>query len=157
MKDKNCIACLTLMLCALLFSPHLLTAECTIDSNFIDRGETKVFIICGKNIPRNYSLKGLSEANITIEYEQYLEMCAIGVDNPGIYLILKAEDDAVTASLSILNGETGQPVCEELTITVPDRIHLQQMGSNMGSSTANNTGSNTGSNTEGQYGKQCGK
>jgi 2-hydroxy-6-oxonona-2,4-dienedioate hydrolase len=126
MKNKNCIACLTLILCLILFSPHLLTAKCTIDSDFIDRGETKVFIICDKNIPRNYSLEGLSEANITTKYEQYLEMCAIGVDTSGLYLILNAGDDAVTASIRILNEETGQPVCEELTITVPDRIHLPE-------------------------------
>jgi len=126
MIRKKCFTCLAFMLSVIIFSPHLFAADCTIDADFIDRGETKVFIICGKNIPRKYILKGFPEANIKIEYEQYLEMCAIGIDNPGIYLILKAEDDAATASIRILDAETREPVCEGLTITVPDRTHVPE-------------------------------
>jgi hypothetical protein len=105
-----------LILSPMLLSPHLLAAQCTIDSNFMDRGERKAFIICGKDIPRNYTLKGLSEANIIIEYEQYLEMCGIGIDTPGIYLIANAKADAQTASVSILSADTQEAVCEDLTV-----------------------------------------
>jgi hypothetical protein len=113
-----------LILSPMLLSPHLLAAQCTIDSNFMDRGERKAFIICGKDIPRNYTLKGLSEANIIIEYEQYLEMCGIGIDTPGIYLIANAKADAQTASVSILSADTQEAVCEDLTVSVPNRIHI---------------------------------
>jgi hypothetical protein len=89
----------------------------------MDRGERKAFIICGKDIPRNYTLKGLSEAGIIVEYEQRLEMCGIGIDTPGVYLILKAKDDARTAPVSILDSDTGKPVCEDLMVAIPDRIH----------------------------------
>jgi 2-hydroxy-6-oxo-6-(2'-carboxyphenyl)-hexa-2,4-dienoate hydrolase len=118
--------CLALMLPIIILSSNLFAAECTINAHFMDRGETKVFIICGKNITRNYALKGLSDANITIEYEQYLEMCDIGKEDPGIYLILRAEDDATTASVSIFNADTKEPVCEGLSIVVSDRIHIQE-------------------------------
>ncbi len=118
--------CLLFIVTSTVFSSGLCTADCTIDSNTLGRGEIKVFIICGKNIPRNYSLDGLPEANITIEYEQYLELCNVGETVPGLYLVLKADDNAVTASLRILNGKTGELICEGLTITVPDRIHLPE-------------------------------
>jgi hypothetical protein len=110
----------------MFFSSHLFAALCTIDSNILDRGEKKAFIICGAGIPSNYSIKGLSEANITIEYEQYLMMCNIGKQDPGIYLILRAQDDAMTASISILNAETKEIAGESLTITVPDRVHIPE-------------------------------
>ncbi len=126
MIRKELFTCLTFMLSIIFFSSNLFATDCTISANFMDRGETKVFIICGKNIPRNYTIKGLSEANITIEYAQYLEMCAIGTDTPGIYLVLRAEDDAETASVSILNADTKEPVCGSLSIGVPDRIHIQE-------------------------------
>jgi 2-hydroxy-6-oxonona-2,4-dienedioate hydrolase len=127
MMRKTFFSCLTFIITIIVFSSGLCAADCTIDSNTLDRGETKVFIICGKNIPRNYSLKGLSEANITIEYEQYLELCNVGETVSGLYLVLNADDDAVTASLRILNEETGQLICERLTITVPDRIHIPEV------------------------------
>ena len=114
MIRKELFTCLTFMLSIIFFSSNLFATDCTINANFMDRGETKVFIICGKNIPRNYTIKGLSEANITIEYAQYLEMCAIGTDTPGIYLVLRAEGDAETASVSILNADTKEPVCGRL-------------------------------------------
>jgi hypothetical protein len=114
-----------LILSVTVVSSHLFAAECTIDSNTMDRGETKAFIICGKNIPRNYILKGLSEVNITIAYEQYLERCAIENDAPGIYMILRAQDDATTASVRIAHGDTEEPLCEPVNVSVSDRIHIQ--------------------------------
>lgn len=126
MMRKNCFACLGFILVVMFYSPYLLAGVCTIDSNTLDRGERKAFIICGADIPPDYILQGLSETNITIEYEQYLEMCDIGIEIPGIYLILKAEDNAITASVSILDAETNDPVCEGLTIEVPDRVHIPE-------------------------------
>jgi 2-hydroxy-6-oxo-6-(2'-carboxyphenyl)-hexa-2,4-dienoate hydrolase len=117
-------ACWSFILSVMVLLPNLFAAECTIDANFIDRGETKVFIICGKKIPRKYILKGLPDAHLKIEYEQYLEMCAIGIDTPGIYLMLKAGDDARTSSIRILDAETKEPVCEGLSIAVPERIYI---------------------------------
>jgi 2-hydroxy-6-oxo-6-(2'-carboxyphenyl)-hexa-2,4-dienoate hydrolase len=126
MIRKGLFTCLAFMLSMIIFSSNLFASDCTINASFMDRGETKVFIICGKDIPRNYTIKGLSEANITIEYEQYLKMCAIGLDTPGIYLVLRAEDNAETASVSLLNADTKEPVCESLSIEIPDRVHIQE-------------------------------
>jgi len=112
------------VLSLVLFSPHLFAMVCGIDSNTIDRGEEKAFIICGADIPSNYTIEGLSKAAITVEYEQYLKKCGIGVKRPGIYLILRARDDATTTSVHILNGDTREPACEVFTLEVPDRIHL---------------------------------
>ncbi|MCK5513806.1 MAG: alpha/beta hydrolase [Deltaproteobacteria bacterium] len=126
MMKKNRFFCLGFFLVLMFCSPHLFAGLCTIDSNILDRGEKKAFIICGADIPSNYSIKGLSGTNITIEYEQYLKMCTIGIQDPGIYLILRAQDDAMTASISILNAETKETVCEGLTITVPDRVYIPE-------------------------------
>jgi 2-hydroxy-6-oxo-6-(2'-carboxyphenyl)-hexa-2,4-dienoate hydrolase len=92
----------------------------------MDRGERKAFIVCGEKIPSNYTLRGLSEANITSEYEQHIGMCSVGIDTPGLYLILKAQDDATTASVSIVNADTKEPVCGGLSIAVPERVHIGQ-------------------------------
>ncbi|MBW1854247.1 MAG: alpha/beta hydrolase [Deltaproteobacteria bacterium] len=126
MIKKNHFTCLVLVLIAMLYSPHLLAEECTIDSNFVDRGEKKEFIICGENIPSNYILTGLSDAHITVEYDMYLSTCAVGSKFPGIYLVLRAEEDATTATLTILNADTQEPVCEGWTIEVPDRVLIQE-------------------------------
>jgi 2-hydroxy-6-oxonona-2,4-dienedioate hydrolase len=126
MKRKIFFAYVGCVLAVLFYSPHLFAEVCTIDSNTLDRGERKEFIISGKGIPSDYIIKGLSEAGITVEYEQYLKMSNIGVADPGIYLVLRAGDEAMTASVRILNGETKETVCEGLTITVPDRIHIQE-------------------------------
>ena len=114
------------ILACILFLPSMSAADCTLDSITLDRGERKVFIICGAEIPAHYALKGLTEANIRIEYEQFLKMCGIGATTPGIYLILKAEDNANTASLSIVNTDTNGIVCQGLTIEVPDRVHVRE-------------------------------
>ena len=121
---KNCLICMGFVLSLVLFAPHLFAMVCGIDSNTIDRGEKKAFIICGVDISSNYTIEGLSKAAITVEYEQYLKKCGIGIKRPGIYLILRAEDDATTTSVHILNTDTREPACESFTLKVPDRIHL---------------------------------
>jgi 2-hydroxy-6-oxo-6-(2'-carboxyphenyl)-hexa-2,4-dienoate hydrolase len=126
MIRKKHFACVGCILALLFYASHLFAGVCTIDSNTLDRGERKAFIVSGKGILSNYIIKGLSETGITIEYEQYLEVSNVGVPDPGIYVILQAGDDAVTATLRILSGETKEAVCEGLTITVPDRIHIQE-------------------------------
>ena len=126
MIKKNFFTCLVLILTTMLYSPQLFAEDCTIDSNFMDRGEKKEFIICGENIPSNYILTGLSDAHITVEYDMYLSTCAVGSKFPGIYLALSAEENATTASLHILNAETQEPVCEGLTIEVPDRVYIPE-------------------------------
>ena len=67
MIRKNCFTRVVFILALLFYTPHLFAEDCTIDSNTLDRGERKSFIITGKGIPTNYIIKGLSEAGITIE------------------------------------------------------------------------------------------
>ena len=123
---KGCMKWIGLLFCLTILLPHLSAAECTIDSNVIDRGEKKEFIICGKEIPSNYILTGLSEARINLEYHQYLTTCAVGAGKPGIFMVLSAENDATTASLTIINSDTQEPVCDGITIEVPDRVHIPE-------------------------------
>ncbi len=125
MMRENRLFCFAFTLMVLTFSAGLAHAECTIDSTSMDRGERKEFIVCG-DIPSNYIIRGLQEANVRIEYAQHLGMCGIGVDSPGIYLILKAQDDAKTATVRILAGETKEPVCENLTIAIQDRVLIKE-------------------------------
>jgi 2-hydroxy-6-oxo-6-(2'-carboxyphenyl)-hexa-2,4-dienoate hydrolase len=40
--------------------------------------------------------------------------------------MLKARDDATTASLRVVSGETQELVCGDITIEVPDRVHIQE-------------------------------
>ena len=123
---KDCMKWIGLLFCLIMLLPHLSAAECTIDSNVIDRGEKKEFIICGTEIPSNYILTGLSEARINLEYHQYLTTCAVGAGKPGIFIVLSAEDDATTASLTIINSDTQEPVCKGITVEVPDRVHIPE-------------------------------
>jgi hypothetical protein len=126
MIAKNFFTSLAFILSLMIHIPNLFAADCTIDPILLDRGEQKAFIICGADISGNYLLQGLSDANVTIEYEQYLKMCDIGEKTPGIYLILKAEDDAAPATVKILHAETREPVCQDLRIAVPDRVHIKE-------------------------------
>jgi len=112
---KICVVFVIATLSLVLFLPRLFAIVCGIDSDTIDRGEKKALIICGAAIPSNYTIEGLSKAAITVEYVQYLKKCGIGVKRPGIYLIIRAEDDAKTASVNILNADTGKTACESFT------------------------------------------
>ena len=71
-------------------------AECTIDSNDIDRGQRKPFFICGDAITDDYRLNGLTEANIHVDYDHYLRRCTITDNRRGIFFWL----DAPTAAVS---------------------------------------------------------
>jgi hypothetical protein len=128
MTRKEFLTVLAFFALGLLYPAHLYAAECTIDSSAIDRGEKKVFILGGEDIPSNYTLGGLSEASITTNCEQWLDWYGWTEEQqiPGLYLILEAENDATTASMSILDGGTGDPVCEPLTISVPDRTRVAE-------------------------------
>jgi len=118
--------CLLSLLSFLVFPSYLFADECAIDSGILDRGERKAFLICGNNITSDYKLAGLLESNIKVEYEQYLEMCNIDKDIPGIYLILKAEDNAKASTMSIVDNNTGKPLCENLNIEITDRIIIPE-------------------------------
>jgi len=106
-------------------APHLFAQNCTIDSNSLDRGEEKEFIICG-DIPKNYLITGLEEAGINLTYHQHLSTCAVGAKESGIFLVLNAEENATTSSLTIINGNTQETVCEGITIDVPDRVLIPE-------------------------------
>ena len=84
MLQKHNIFFLKCILLFLFVSPGSVAADCRLDSDYIDRGEKKVFLLCGKNIPKDYVLSGLSESHLTVEYEQYLEMCSLSTDTPGM-------------------------------------------------------------------------
>ena len=99
-------------------------ADCSIDSNNIDRGELKQFFICDPEITSDYVLQGLSESGISIDYQQYVQRCAPDDNRPGIFLWLKAQEDANTASVRISRRDTDELICNELTIDVPERIVL---------------------------------
>ena len=124
LKKYHCI-CPGIILTILVFSPNLFAQDCTIDSNTLDRGEEKEFIICGE-IPKNYILTGLEEAGINLSYHQHLSSCDVGAEESGIFLVLSAEEDATTSSLTILNKNTQEIVCEGITIDVPDRVLIPE-------------------------------
>lgn len=98
-----------------------IAAECTIDSNELDRGEKKSFLICGADITSDYALDGLAESGIIAVYQQYLGRCAADVKEPGLYMVLEAERQAAPASLRIQDKQTGAALCHDLTIDVPSR------------------------------------
>jgi len=101
-------------------------ADCTIDSDNIDRGELKQFFICSPEITSDYMLRGLSESRISIDYQQHVQRCAPDDNRPGIFLWLQAQEDAETASLGISRRDTNELICDELIIDVPDRIVLNE-------------------------------
>jgi len=108
------------------FTSNTLAEECSIDSNNIDRGERKPFFICGSEITSDFALRGLSDANITIDYEQYMGKCTIDDERPGLFLWLKAQENAQTASIKVINRNTDEAFCDELNIDVPQRVVLKE-------------------------------
>jgi 2-hydroxy-6-oxo-6-(2'-carboxyphenyl)-hexa-2,4-dienoate hydrolase len=95
-------------------------ADCSIDSTDIDRGQRKPFFICGDSVTPDYELTGLTEANVTLSYDQYLKRCAVGDNRRGIFFWLQAEADAKTTSLGVRNAQ-GDSLCDPVTLTVPER------------------------------------
>ena len=96
-------------------------AECAIDSNDIDRGQRKPFFICGNAIADDYRLEGLNEANISIDYDQYLKRCTLTDNRRGIFFWLDAQADARSATVQVSNA-SGETLCEPISIDVPDRV-----------------------------------
>ena len=97
---------------------------CSIDHNRLDHGEKSSFMICGKNIPQNFTLEGFDEAGITIDYVQWIRKCAPDRKERGLYLWLSTEDEAVTANVGVRDPETGEQVCSGLTIDIPSAARL---------------------------------
>ena len=91
-------------------------ADCSIDSTDIDRGQRKPFFICGDSVTPDYELTGLTEANVTLSYDQYLKRCAVGDNRRGIFFWLQAEADAKTTSLGVRNAQ-GDSLCDPVTLT----------------------------------------
>jgi len=95
-------------------------ADCSIDSADLDRGQRKPFFICGQAIVPDYVLTGLAEADIRIDYDQYLKRCTMDDKRHGIFFWLAAGSDAQTAMLEVTNAQ-GEALCESMPLTVPDR------------------------------------
>ena len=126
MTKKYRLFSLSLFLMAAGISATTLAAECTIDSNIIDRGEQKTFLLCGDDITSDYVLDGHSDANIKVNYQQYLGKCDFTVNQPGLFLEVQAEDHANPASLRVLDRKTNNVLCDPIEINVPQRIHIKQ-------------------------------
>lgn len=107
------------------FAVHLIqpaaAAACTIDSSDIDRDQRKPFFICGESITDDYRLAGLAEADISIDYDQYLKRCTLADNRHGIFFWLAAAAAARTATLQVSNA-AGEALCQPLPIDVPDRV-----------------------------------
>lgn len=99
-------------------------AECAIDSSHIDRGERKQFYICSRDITSDYKLGGLAEANIAVAYDQFIRRCAVGDNRRGIFFWLEAGADATSATISVTDANSDEPLCEPLSLTVPNRVRL---------------------------------
>ena len=100
------------------------TAEpqaCAIDSNIIDRGEKKQFLICGTNLKGN-EIEGLDESSFTVQYKQNLPRCAPDRSEPGLLLWVKASDSAESTSFS--PSSKPETECGPFDLTVPDRVNL---------------------------------
>ena len=95
-------------------------ADCSIDSTDLDRGQRKPFFICGQTITADYALTGLVEADIRIDYDQYLKRCAMDDSRHGIFFWLEAGSDARSAMLEVTNAQ-GEALCESVRMTVADR------------------------------------
>jgi hypothetical protein len=113
------IAWLSAVILGLLPLAVTSAAECAIDSSTIDRGERKQFYICSRDITTDYKLGGLAEAGITVSYDQFIRRCAVGDNRRGIFFWLEAGTDATSATISVTDANTGQPLCEPLSLTVP--------------------------------------
>ncbi len=116
---------LTYLFLIVLYAAEGQAAQCTIDSNEIDRGELKQFYVCGSDISPSYELQGLSQANIAIDYEQYVAKCSLEDSRPGVFLWLEGQNDARPATLKIVDGGSSQLLCDDLEIDVPDRVPLR--------------------------------
>ena len=102
------------------------TAEpeaCAIDSNIIDRGEKKQFLICGTNL-NGSEVEGLKESEFSIHYAQRVPRCAPDRAEPGLLLWVKASDSAV--STTIQAPSKPETTCGPFEITVPDRVNFGQ-------------------------------
>ena len=87
-------------------------ADCSIDSTDLDRGQRKPFFFCGQAITPDYALTGgLAEANIKVDYHQYLKRCAMDDKRHGIFFWLEAGSDATSVMLGVTNSQ-GEALCE---------------------------------------------
>lgn len=114
----------TLLLGCVWVTGASFAGECSIDNGRLDRGEKSPFMICGKDLPRDFTLDGFDEAGIDVDYAQWARKCAPDRKERGIYLWLSAGSEAVPASVGVRDTETGEQVCSDLAIDVPPTIEL---------------------------------
>ncbi|MDH4022825.1 MAG: alpha/beta hydrolase [Gammaproteobacteria bacterium] len=107
-----------------LATKNIVAGNCTADVSHMDRGEFRPVLLCGQGIPVDYRIEGLAEAGISVEYQQYLDRCSPELNEPGIYLWLRAGARATSASLSLRDASGGTPACEVMPVAVPDRTLL---------------------------------
>jgi 2-hydroxy-6-oxonona-2,4-dienedioate hydrolase len=102
-----------------LFAPTIVGAtDCAIDSDALNRGEKKAFLICGEAITPAVELSGLAQANIDVLYRQPLRRCDVGDRRPGLFLVLRAGPDATDATIEVSDRLTRTPACDALSLKV---------------------------------------
>ena len=57
-------------------------------------------------------------------YRQPLRHCDVGDRRPGLFLVLRAGEDATDANIDVFNMATGRMVCGDISLAVPKRILL---------------------------------
>ncbi len=108
----------------LLTSVFATATDCVLDSETLDRGETKPFLLCGEAITTDVEFSGFAQANIDVLYRQSLRRCAVGDRRPGLFLVLRAGPNATDADIEVRDRDTGEPVCDLLRLEVPARAWL---------------------------------
>ncbi len=101
-------------------------APCAPAALAIDRGETRRLVICAAGLPDAYSL--VAPAGLEVSYQQRLRRCGIGDDRPGIHLVVRATDAAQSGVLTLTAGPAAAPVCDAISVSVPERLRLPDAG-----------------------------
>ena len=99
--------------------------QCAMNVDTIDRGERTSLLICGAKLTANYALDGLSGSGISASYEQFLGRCDVEIKDPGLYVVLNANQTARSTSLNIRDANSGATLCNEMAIAVPDRTLVE--------------------------------
>jgi len=107
-----------------LAAANVSAGNCTSDISTMDRGEYRPVLICGPGISSDYLIDGLSDADVAVEYQQFLRRCSPEKSDPGLYLWLRAGARALPASLSLRDSSGKASTCGVTSIAVPDRTLL---------------------------------
>ena len=82
---------------------------CSIDQNRLDRGERSPFMICGEDLPKNFTLTGLDGSGVSVDYSQWVRKCSPDSKQRGVYLWLSADATAQPVSPNVLPWDELSP------------------------------------------------